>query len=83
LAITPNSTRRIKTGNPVGQSISDRFDLTYEEVVTWFCSGYTEDILLALQTSQQQKDLPTEELLEMRKSKSWEEIWEEVGLLEQ
>ena len=69
--------------HPVGQSIAETFDLTYEEVMTWFCSGYTfEDILIGLQTSRE-ADLPTEELLEMSESKSWEEIWEEVGLLEQ
>ena len=69
--------------HPVGQSIAETFDLTYEEVMTWFCSGYTfVDILIALQTNRE-TDLPTEELLEMSETQSWEEIWEEVGLLEQ
>lgn len=68
--------------HPLGQSIAETFDLTYEEVMTWFCSGYTfEHILIALQTSRE-TDLPAEELLEMSESKSWEEIWEEVELLE-
>jgi hypothetical protein len=69
--------------HPVGQSIAESFNLTYEEVMTWFCSGYTfEEILLALQTSRQ-TDLPAEELLEMSQSKSWEEIWEETDLFGQ
>ena len=67
--------------HPVGQSIAGKFDVTYAEVMTWFCSGQTfDDILLALQTSEL-ADRPVEELLEMKDQVGWEQVWEELGLV--
>jgi len=70
--------------HPVGQSISDVYDHTYEEVMTWFCSGYTfEDILLAAESSEQ-TEIPIEELFAMLDSgMTWDEIWIKIGILEE
>ncbi|MES0362041.1 MAG: hypothetical protein ABUK20_14055, partial [Anaerolineales bacterium] len=70
--------------NNIGQGIADEYDFTsYEEVMTWFCSGAEfEDILVALQT-EDQAGTPTEEMLVMLADDfSWEEIWLVVGLTE-
>lgn len=69
--------------HPIGQSIADTYDFTYEEVMTWFCSGNPfDDILVALETSAA-TDVAIDVLLEMRKQdKSWDEIWEQIGFIE-
>lgn len=70
------------TGNdphPIGQNIATTYEVTYQQVMTWFCSGYSfENILVALETSQA-VDIPADTLLEMLLEKEWEEIWVEVG----
>lgn len=66
----------------IGESIAETFETPYEQVMTWFCEGHEfEDILLALQT-QEDSGVPAEELLAMRPEKAWEQIWEELGLLD-
>jgi hypothetical protein len=70
--------------NNIGQGIADEYDFaSYEEVMTWFCSGAEfEDILVALQT-EDQTGTPTEEMLVMlAEGFTWEEIWLVVGLIE-
>lgn len=68
----------------VAESISDTFDVSYEQVMAWFCDGHEyEDILLALQTSDA-LDVPADELLAMRAANlSWEEIWDASGLVQE
>ncbi|MDX1687679.1 MAG: hypothetical protein R3248_06820 [Candidatus Promineifilaceae bacterium] len=67
--------------HPVGQSIAEKFEVSYERVMTWFCSGHTfDEILVALQTSGM-SDRSAEELLAMRQSKSWDQIWTELGIV--
>ena len=64
---------------PIGESIAQTYDVTYEQVMTWFCSGYTfDDILIALETSQA-TDANAADLLAMSKDMSWEDIWVKVG----
>lgn len=68
--------------SPIGQSIADEYDFTsYEEVITWFCSGAEfEDILVALET-ESQTGTPAEEMLAMLADGfTWEEIWQLEGL---
>lgn len=66
--------------HPIGASIAADYEVSYEQVMTWFCSGYSfENILIALETSEA-VDVPAEALLEMLLEKEWEEIWVEVGL---
>ena len=70
--------------HPVGQSIADTYPVTYEDVMTWFCSENSfDDILLAIETSQE-ANVAVDALLEMRQNgSSWDEIWNEVGVMEQ
>jgi hypothetical protein len=71
--------------HPIGSSIASQFpDLTeYEEVMVWFCNGFEfEDILTALQTSQE-TGIPPGELLEtFANGLTWEAIWIELGMVE-
>jgi hypothetical protein len=68
--------------HPIGQSISESYAISYQQVMTWFCSGYSfEDILVALETSAA-ADFPTDTLLKMSLEKGWEEIWDEIGFIE-
>lgn len=65
----------------MGESIAEKFDARYEDVMGWYCDGFAfEDILLALQTSQLTDELPGD-LLEKLVNQSWEEIWKELGLI--
>lgn len=66
--------------HPMALSISETYDVTYEQVMTWFCSGYSfENILIALETGEA-TDMDPDLLLQMLLEKDWEEIWDEVGL---
>lgn len=66
--------------HPIGASIAADYEVSYEQVMTWFCSGYSfENILIALETSEA-VDVPAEDLLQMLLEKEWEDIWVEVGL---
>ena len=70
---------------PIGQEIAEAYpDTSYEQVMDWYCDGFTfEDILTALETAEQM-DMPTDDLLAMLKNgQSWEEIWSEIGLFEE
>ncbi len=65
--------------HPIGQSIAEAYAVPYEQVMTWFCSGYSFDnIMVALETSQA-VDVPAQTLLDMLLEKDWDAIWEEVG----
>ncbi|WKZ37171.1 MAG: hypothetical protein QY332_04425 [Anaerolineales bacterium] len=65
--------------HPIGQSISKTHEVPYEQVMTWFCDGYSfENILIALETSKA-VDVPANALLEMLLEKEWEEIWRDIG----
>jgi hypothetical protein len=66
--------------HPIGASIAADYEVSYEQVMIWFCSGYSfENILIALETSEA-VEVPAEALLQMLLEKEWEEIWVEVGL---
>ena len=67
--------------HPVAEGIAREFDVTYEEVMAWFCEGHPfDDILLALQTAEL-IDKPVDELLAMKEGKSWDALWEALGLV--
>ena len=81
---TPEAECPGETINNIGQGIADEYEFaSYEEVMTWFCSGAEfEDILVALQT-EDQTGTPTEEILVMLADGfTWEEIWLVIGLTE-
>jgi hypothetical protein len=68
--------------HPIGQSIAGTYAVPYQQVMTWFCSGYSfENILVALETSEA-VDIKAETLLLMLLDKEWEEIWDEIGFIE-
>lgn len=68
--------------HPVGLSIAQTYEVPYEQVMTWFCDGYSfENILIALETSNA-VDVPADTLLEMLLEKEWEQIWSEVGFMD-
>lgn len=71
----------LASDHEVGHSIAETFNITYEQVMEWFCYGIPfDDILLALQTSEE-VDIPIEDLFDMRdEGKSWDTIWQEIGL---
>jgi hypothetical protein len=65
--------------HPIGQSIAETYAVSYQQVMDWFCSGFSfENILIALETSEA-VDIPPDTLLEMLLEKEWEEIWQEIG----
>jgi hypothetical protein len=65
--------------HPIGQNIATTYEVSYQQVMTWYCRGYSfENILIALETSQA-VDIPADTLLEMLLEKEWEEIWVEIG----
>lgn len=71
--------------NQIALGIVDNYEeVTYEQVMTWFCDGADfENILLALQT-EKESGYPAEELLLMiAGDQTWEEIWLEIGLIEE
>jgi hypothetical protein len=68
--------------HPIGQRISEGYGISYQQTMTWFCSGYSfENILVALETSAA-ADFPADTLLQMSLEKEWEEIWVEIGFIE-
>ncbi|MCK6585803.1 MAG: hypothetical protein L6Q49_22085 [Anaerolineales bacterium] len=68
--------------HPIGQNIASTYDVPYEIIIAWYCSGYSfEDILIALETADA-VDVPAAVLLEMSEEKDWEEIWKEVGFVQ-
>jgi hypothetical protein len=69
--------------HPLGQSITETYDVSYEQVMTWFCDDFTfDDILIALETGEAM-DISASVLLEMRVEKTWTEIWSEIGLTQE
>lgn len=67
--------------HPIAQGIAEKYNVPYEQVVDWACSGESfDDILLALQTSKLTQQ-SVDALLAMRRAAgSWEEVWQELGL---
>jgi hypothetical protein len=69
--------------HPIALSIAQKYEVAYEQVMGWFCAGYSfENILIALETSKA-VEIPPEILLEMLLEKSWEEIWVEIGFVDE
>lgn len=73
-----------KEVHPIGESISQTYDVEYDEVIRLYCSGFTFDnILLAFATSQQTDfEYNPRELLQMKLTMSWDDIWNEIGIIE-
>ncbi len=68
--------------HPVAQNIAAKYEVSYEQVVEWFCGGSNfDDILLALET-RKLTDIPVEDLLARAEKIGWEQLWVETGLTE-
>jgi hypothetical protein len=66
--------------HPIAQGMVETFDVSYDEVMTWYCGGYAfSDILLALETSDL-ADVPVPDLLPLTETLSWNEIWDDLGV---
>ena len=66
--------------HPVAEGITEKFPISYDEVMTIYCDGYAfSDILLALET-EQLIDQSVEDLLSLLETHSWEEIWDDLGV---
>ena len=67
--------------HPLGMSISEKFEVPYEEVMYWFCEGEAfEDILLALET-QELTGRTLKDLFAMREQMSWDDVWKELNIV--
>ena len=69
----------------LGRDIAAQFeDVSFEQVMTWFCSGAEfEDILIALQT-EKVTGQPAQRLLEMLVTDlTWDEIWQSIGYIDE
>lgn len=67
--------------HPVGQSIAQTYHTSYEEVMTFFCTGVPfEDIVLGYQTAKAAGIEVEEALTLWYDLGSWEEVWIELGI---
>lgn len=68
--------------HPIGQSISDVYEVSYDQVMTWFCDGYPFEDILQAAISSELSGVPVDDLFAMLDSgKSWDDIWDELGIL--
>ena len=66
--------------HPMAEGMAETFEVSYDQVMTWYCDGSAfSDILLALET-EQLVDQSAEELLSMVDESTWEEIWVKLGV---
>jgi hypothetical protein len=66
--------------HPIAQGMEETFDVTYDEIMTWYCDGFAfSDILLALETSEL-AEVSVPDLLLLIEDQSWEEIWDDLGI---
>jgi hypothetical protein len=68
--------------HPVGNGLAHRYDVDYEEIMGWFCSGYGfGEIKIAYETALK-ADVAVEELFAMRaEGLGWGEIFQALGLI--
>ena len=66
--------------HPVAEGMAETFNITYDEVMELYCDGYAfSDLLLAYETTQL-VDQSAEELLSLLETRTWEEIWDDLGV---
>ncbi len=72
--------------HPIAQSIADDFsEITdYNEVMVWFCNGAEfEDIMNALLTEEMSGAGAEETLRRLADGETWNDIWLDVGIVEE
>ncbi|MFP3853758.1 MAG: DUF5666 domain-containing protein [Anaerolineales bacterium] len=69
--------------HPVAQSLADRYELTYEEVMGWFCEGNFGfgNIMLALQTATLAGEDAGTYLDRRTGGEGWGQIWQDLDLI--
>ncbi|MGD8905237.1 MAG: DUF5667 domain-containing protein [Anaerolineae bacterium] len=69
--------------HPTAQRLADTYDVTYEEIMGWFCDdGYgLGEIKHALETSVATGDSPEDLLALKNELGGWGEVWQELGLI--
>jgi hypothetical protein len=69
--------------HPIAVNIAANYDVDYAQVMDWYCNGYGfDDIILALETTSITPELMVEDLLQLiEEGKSWDEIWNDIGLM--
>lgn len=88
-AMERNGTTRVKATvcvqtnpHPVAQNIADNYEVSYGQVMEWFCEGSSfDDIMLALET-RKLTEIPVEDLLVRAEQTGWDQLWAETGLTE-
>lgn len=67
--------------HPIAQSIAETYHATYEEVMTFFCSGVGfDDIVLGYQTAELSGRDVKEVLTLWYDFGNWDDVWKELGL---
>jgi len=67
--------------HPIGQGIAQTYQTSYEEVMTFFCTGVSfEDITTAYQTARVAGITVQEALTLWYDLESWDEVWSELGI---
>ena len=68
--------------HPVGQSIAETYQTSYEEVMTFFCTGVPfQDITLAYQTAEiSNMDVKEVMTLWYDYDQNWDDVWTELGI---
>ena len=78
--INPETDCSTLNPHPLAVSMEEKFEVSYDEIMTWYCDGYAfSDILLALET-EKLVDLSAPALLSRLRNRSWEVIWDELGV---
>jgi hypothetical protein len=67
--------------HPKGESLAEKYEVTYEEIMGWFCEGFGFGEIDIAYNLSQQSDRPVAEIFEMRASGlGWGQIRRELGL---
>ena len=78
---TPSYQCTAEEPHPMGESIAGRFEVSYQQVMTWYCGGDSfSDILLALETGKLVEGVQAGDLLRRLDEQTWEQIWDDLDV---
>lgn len=68
--------------HPVGQGLAERFGVSYDEIMGWFCQGYGFGEIRHAYSISSQVDVPVEEVFDQREAGfGWGQIRKHYGLI--
>ncbi|MFW6184969.1 MAG: FecR family protein, partial [Chloroflexota bacterium] len=68
--------------HPEAVSLAERYDVSHEEIMSWFCAGYGFGEIEHAYALSAETEVPVEEIFDMRASgMGWGDIWQELGVL--